>query len=586
MITITIENDGQVLNVKKGSNLLKVLNKNGYKVKSPCGGKGTCKKCKVKIRAVDSKNYEYKTVLSCNYVIDESIAVQLRDEDQFVDKKSGLIPSQRYSLDHQFNWIPLKLEKALLNKEISLVNRIEKAIGLRLEISLDMLQNIARTIGMDSFDGFLLLDGHRLLTIESEKKPVLGVAIDIGTTTMVMYLVDLEKGIVLDVVSASNPQITHGADVISRITYSSESDDHRLELQTMVVQEINRMSEQLLQTNGYTATSIVNSAICGNTTMMHMFLGLDVNHIALAPYLATYQSIDPVSVKDTKLLWNQEGQVYIMPNIAGYVGADTVSVILANRLDQSKKNILALDLGTNGEIALSVDKKIYTCSTAAGPAFEGASIEFGMRADLGAIESVRVHDGKIEVETIQNAPAIGICGSGLIDAVAKLKNAGLIDPSGKIVNEDVVPDYAAWLGKYQGQKAILLCSKHVEGAQEIWLTQKDVRELQLAKGAMLAGMNILLSRAGIQAEELDNIYLAGAFGSFIDTKSAQDINMFPVIDQNKIISVGNSAGLGAIMTLFSNKQKIRAEKISIKANYTELSSDREFNQAFTASLML
>ncbi len=584
MTRITILNNGQIIVAKKGSNLLKTLKKNGIKVKSPCGGKGTCKKCKVDLLIQQGGQEKYEEIITCKYSLDEDIRIRIKDESQFVDKKSSLVQNQVFKTQEQLKKVSFKLSKATLKHESSIIDRIEKAVGQPLKVSLDVMHKIYKDIGTNAYQGYAIIEGERLLDISTEDIPLLGAAIDIGTTTMVLYLMDLETGTVEGIASASNPQSVHGADVISRISYGSESDENLIELRDSVQDGVRELTDRVLNMNGHKAENIFKATVCGNTTMMHMFLGLETRNIALAPYLATYRTIETIKASSVGMKWNGEAMLHMLPNIAGYIGADTISVILANKLDKTKKIIMALDLGTNGELALAVGGKVYTCATAAGPAFEGASIEWGMRADVGAIEALDIIDNEIVLKTIENATPVGICGSGLIDGVAKLLEAGLIQKTGRVAAYEEGHPMSRWLGTFQEQRAIKLYENLEEPEKEVWLTQKDIRELQLAKGAMLAGMNVLMSRAGITHEDLKAIYLAGAFGSYVDTKSALGIGMFPKVDQDKIVAVGNSAGLGAIITLLSPEERKRAVSISSKAKYIELSTDKEFNAEFARSM--
>lgn len=580
MIKVTILNNGRVITAKKGSNLLKVLKNNGIKINSPCGGKGTCKKCKLDLQVSKNGKEEYKEILACKHKLEQDIGIRVRDNTQFVDKKSSLVKDQKFKIQEQIKKVPFEFEKATMKHEASIVDRLENAVGQSLKISVEVLHKLCKEIGTDAYRGYAIIEGDRLLTITTEDIPLLGAAIDIGTTTMVLYLLNLENGKVEGIASANNPQSIHGADVISRISYSSESDENRIELKEAVQAGVRDLTQQVLKKTGHQSEHIFKATACGNTTMMHLFLGLDTRHIAMAPYLATYRTIQPVKASTVGMNWNKEALLHLIPNIAGFVGADTVAVIQANKLDKTKKNILALDLGTNGELALAVGGKVYTCATAAGPAFEGASIEFGMRADVGAIEALDIVDGEIILKTINHGLPLGICGSGLIDGVAKLLESGLILKTGRVAALPEEDPLSRWLGTYNSQRAIKLYENLEEPDKEIWLTQKDIRELQLAKGAMLAGMNLLMERAGITYKDLKAIYLAGAFGNYVDTKSALGISMFPTVNVKQIIAVGNSAGVGAIMTLLSSDERKRAEKISEKSKYIELSTDKKFNSEF------
>lgn len=585
MPKVIVSNKGITLDVEEKTTLLKALTNAGLFVESPCKGKGRCEKCKLWIQSVkDHEIGNEKEVLSCQYLVEKNIYVRLPERHTFSDQKSKLVASSGYLVDHHFLTIPFSIKRASLEENKADVERFYEALHKRPLMSVEQLNILATRLREGKNQGYALLENNRLLGLYDENRELLGLAIDLGTTTIAIQLVDLRKGEIMDAESIANPQgDISGADVLSRIDYQAASDDNRKELYHRVEKSIEDVVENLLCKNHLDKTSIVKTLLCGNTAMTHLFWGVEAISIARAPYTPVFYSKEPSLARYKGIAMNDSGLIHTLPNISGYVGADTVSMILATALDESQDNILAIDLGTNGEVVLTSQGKMYTCSAAAGPAFEAASIVYGMRADEGAIEAIDVDDG-ITLHTIGDKPAVGICGSGLIDMVYKLSRIGLIDESGRIIMDREHPLYEKYLGEHKGQKAIRLALK-AEGAQrDIWLLQKDIRELQLAKGAVLAGSQILLERAGLQEDDLDMVYLAGTFGSYVSPEAALGISLLPNVSLDRIRAVGNAAGQGAVMALCSQKIRTKAVELFENIEYIELSTDRDFYASYIKAM--
>ena len=426
-----------------------------------------------------------------------------------------------------------------------------------------------------------------LLSLPSDFTPEIeegyGVAFDVGTTTVVGILWDLAHGKIVGSAALTNPQIRYGADVISRIAFSMNEGNLQI-LQHAIVDCLNTILERLCEAHGIGQSSIVRAVACGNTTMSHLLLGIDPGSLAKAPFTPGYRGVVICRADELDIHIRTDGTITVLPNIAGHIGGDITADLLAVRMEDAASNALLIDIGTNGEIVLYSHGRMQACSTAAGPAFEGASIHQGMRAAKGVIERFRIKDAEIEFHVIGNVPPIGICGSGLIDIVAELLRKGVIDKTGKLLSTREYTDKYGdtFLAERivedgQGRRLILVS---MERGEDIVLTQKDIREVQLAKAAISAGITILLKKAGLAAKDLERIYLAGAFGSFIDRESAVAIGLLPNVSLEKIIPVGNAASAGALMALTNTAQRTRMQAIPATVEHVDLSAEEGFHKVF------
>ncbi|MBQ9930748.1 MAG: DUF4445 domain-containing protein, partial [Firmicutes bacterium] len=329
--------------------------------------------------------------------------------------------------------------------------------------------------------------------------------------------------------------------------------------------------------------------VVGNTTMSHLFMGVDPSPLAQAPYDAVFLGPETPNAKDLGLLTGNDTKILLLPNIASHVGSDITAVILAADLPGKDKPTLAVDIGTNGEMVLAHNGQMLTCSTAAGPAFEGASIYQGMRAAPGAIDGAKIVDGVFVAHTIEDAPAKGICGSGLMDVTAVLINAGIIEDTGRLIDADEAEDMGLsedLIGRlFKDERGAGFVLARNEDGTDVVLLQKDIREIQLAKSAMYTGMELLMKEMGIKAKDLDKVLLAGAFGSYIRKESALTIGLIPRIDPERIQSIGNGAGLGVSMALLSENSRQLAVKYARETSHIELANDPEFQDAFVDNLI-
>lgn len=415
-----------------------------------------------------------------------------------------------------------------------------------------------------------------------------GMAFDIGTTTVVGMLWDMEEAKLLGALAKTNPQNEHGLDVISRITFIGEDEKNLSVMHESIIDCLNKISKKLCVKQHLQTSRIIRATVCGNTTMSHIFAGYDPAPLAMIPFAPAYTGPIYMNGKESGLDMDPKGKVMLMPNIAGHVGGDIVAGILASRLLGKKKLTLFTDIGTNGEIVITDGKRSLACSTAAGPAFEGAAIYQGMRAAPGAIEKLKIEKGDVLFKTIDDVPPVGICGSGLIDTVAQMIRAGLINKKGRIADprkykeEHGASELAGRIREAEDGREFVLVYK--TDGEDIVITQKDVREVQLAKGAVSAGISIMLEQLGKKENDIDSVIIAGAFGNFIDKESAVTIGLLPEMPLEKIFSAGNTAGAGTLMALADEKEAKAAVDIPNGVEHVELAEDPEFQTKYLRAM--
>ncbi len=412
-------------------------------------------------------------------------------------------------------------------------------------------------------------------------RPMVGLAVDIGTTKMAAYLVDLRSGYTLAKDGLMNPQIAYGEDVVSRIAYANENPEGREILQRRVVEGLNDLVSTLCAQAAVETRKIVDAVVVGNTAIHHLFVGLPVAQLGASPYIAAVSEPLDIEAEHLGLELAPGARVYLPPNIAGYVGADHVSMLLATQAWQAEAPTVALDIGTNTEISLTAGNQLLSCSCASGPAFEGAHIHAGMRAAAGAVEYVQITKDDLRVQTIGNRPAVGICGSGILDVVAELRASGIVGRTGRMKRDH--PRVVNWNG---GGAFVLVDKSRTGNGQDLLVTRRDVNEIQLAKAAIRAGVDVLLDEVGLSYEDIDTFIVAGAFGTYLDLKSATRIGMFPPLPLNRFKQVGNAAGAGARRMLVSASQRRMAESIVDKVRYIELTAHASFTDVYMGAMVL
>ena len=428
-----------------------------------------------------------------------------------------------------------------------------------------------------------------LAGVFAPRTPLLGLAVDLGSTKLAVYLVDLETGVTLGQAGVMNPQIAYGEDVVNRIAFANKSEDNRRLLQHRVVEALNQAAAELCIHARASAGQIVELVVVGNTAMHHFFTHLPVAQLGAAPYVPAVSDALWVEAAGLGLHCAPGARLYLPPNIAGYVGGDHTAALLAVLDGDSALRRVLVDIGTNTEISLVSGEGIYTCSTASGPAFEGAHIHDGMRAAAGAVERVRIdpaNPGRAQVWTVGGAAAVGICGSGILQAVAELRRAGVVDRRGSLVKGSPGLRIAINTSERLGSAYVLVPAERSGHGRDILVTRGDINEIQLAKGAIRAGIELMLRKGGLAAADVDQWIIAGAFGSYLDLASAVRVGLFPDQPLERFHQVGNAAGAGARQMLLSQSQRQAALALVRRVRYVELTTEADFTEEFMQAMYL
>jgi len=578
----------------------------GILIESPCGGLGSCGKCKVIIPegagGLTASEYEQLTQnernknvrLACQATVREDATCIIPQESQVLPEQISIEGIQgHFPLQPDVQAVTLSLSKPALSDKYFLHEAVQEQLTQsghqKVTPSLEALSRL-QELAERSPDGIsVILYQDEILEITSGgiEQSLYGVAIDIGTTTVVLKMLDLRTGEVLGVQSAENQQKRFGADVISRLEFVGSQSDGLQYLHYEILEQLNVSLETLSNEANINQEQIYAAVITGNTVMQHLFLGINPKTLASAPYYPVFQGPVVARSSDLGLNLHSNAYFYTSPNLASFVGGDITSVLTVLDLEKSEQPQLVVDIGTNGEIVLGNKERLICASSPAGPAWEGANIKWGMRATRGAIERAKIKDNQLVLRTIGNVEPVGICGSGLIDLVAEFRRTGLIDESGRILNPNEhhdlsVPKGAKILPRENGTVDIAIANLHIENP--ILLTQKDIREVQLAKGAITSGIQMLLQEFGIGVSELSAIFIAGGFGNHVKGNDAVDIGLLPGIDPEKIHFIGNAALTGAEAILLSKEARIKAEQLSRMVEYVEISGRPEFQQIFVDSM--
>lgn len=597
-----------ITHAPEGTTVFNAANWAGLAIDSTCGGRGTCGKCKVQIATGDAPIREAdRKFLSPNELADGwRLSCRAAVHSDCVVNVPRLMTSPKAALlgyGHHVILNPnvaklyLELQEPTLHDQISDLGRVTQALdqeGYEIRSSLPIWRSLPNILRGSNFQVTAVIVGDELIGLEpgDTTDKMYGLALDIGTTTVVGAIVNLQTGAVEAVQSTLNRQAAFGADVISRASFTMMEKDGLLVLQERIIQTINDLLQELLAASHVARETIYEAVAVGNATMLHLLLGIDPEPISVAPFIPALTEPITVPTQELGLNLHPHARLSTLPHLGAYVGADIVAGILATDLTRNKdgKLRLLIDVGTNGEIVLGSINRTLATAAPAGPAFEGAQIKNGMRASVGAIEGVRITPDGVSLQIIGETPnsrpkAIGIAGSGLVDAVAELYRAGIVDASGRMIRVEhargKLPDALVdRLVTVDGVRAFLLSTPE----ENIVLTQQDIRALQFAKGSIAAGVAVLMQYMGITAEDLHEILLAGSFGSYINPSSARTIGLVPWIPVERIIAVGNSAGEGAKIALLSFREREAANRIPEFIEYVELSARSEFNDIFTDAL--
>ncbi|MFW6306908.1 MAG: ASKHA domain-containing protein [Bacillota bacterium] len=592
------------IRVSDGDNLLKVLHDNNIYISAPCGGSGVCGKCKVKFvesfqeyklteierNILSEKELDENIRLACKIQIKSNLEIELVKSGE-----NGGIEIMTNSLNKsvEINSGVLK-ERIKLNKPIQqrdyLQSFLKEVSGKNENRNISLAENIYFSLtDLSEVDEIICTYFEdKVIDIEDIMKAtesIYGIAVDIGTTTVAIYLMDLISGDEKDVISFHNPQYQYGADVISRITYTQNNERGIKELQEILINKINLSLQELIEKNSIRRRDIYIGSIVGNTVMIHTLMGLSAYSIAVSPYKPLFIQSLKINSSLLGLDINPGGYILIPPSISAYIGADIVGDMLAAEFEEESWTLM-IDIGTNGEIVLGRGNHILACSAAAGPAFEGAGILYGMAGLPGAISEYRISDDDKKYETIGSKPALGICGSGLIDLISALYHKNIIDESGSFSNmDDMNTDTVGDIIIYKGSPAYRVLSEEESGLEDdILLTQKDIRQFQMAMGAIAAGTNILIKEAGIDIDQIKKVYLAGGFGNHINPENAAAIGLIPESLKNRTIKIGNAAGMGAKLYFLNKEYREKAELLAEKVKYIELSTRPDFQEEYMKAM--
>lgn len=562
-------------------NLLECLRLEDLLPESPCNGKGICGKCRVRVLSgdvsplteqekkfltqqeiADGVRLACLTVPQGDVVIDPLSLLQEKNDSVL---RSGEIPEIVRN--------PLVSVQRLEPTEPTLENGLTlcRTVVADTDLPLALLQKLPELKGRREV--WAVRYGENLIDLRLDPS-VYGLAVDIGTTTVAVSLVDLTTGRILAEDGFINPQKAFGLDVLSRIHYDMENDGGVRKLQKAIVDRLQQSAAQMTASSGIPLDAVYEVVVGGNSTMLHALMGVPLKSLGVAPYSSVFTHAITVRARELGFALNEEAKVYCLPSVSTYIGGDVVSGVLASRMDERQDTVLFVDIGTNGEIVLSRKGRMYSCSCAAGPALEGMNISCGMRAEPGAVEHVVMDDAGIRLQTIGGKTPRGLCGSGLLEAVSQGVAQGIIGKTGRISGNCAFVDTDE-----DGKRRIILDEKH-----GIYLTQNDIRQVQFCKGAILSGILTLMEQLELTQADIDQVVVAGQFGKHLNPTCLTGAELIPGELTDRISYVGNSSMAGALMCLLSRQERIRAEQIAGNIAYIELSVAPGYEKRFTKCL--
>jgi len=609
VLMIVFQPHGKRIEAKKGETLLEAATDAGISINSICGGEGLCGKCRVIIRD-GMQNLSLPTNAEKRALSKEDIANGFRLACQTKIEREGLIVieiplesrvdrhrlllrglEKKIPLQPSVKKISLSLMKPSLTDVVADVDRLLRAVesetGFKVKIDYEAMKEAPHTIRLGEWQvSIVLWRDEEIISIEQGfSSDLYGFAVDVGTTKLAGYLVNLKSGDVIATASMMNPQIAYGEDVITRIKFSMEKKENFKILHRSVVEGINKLIDEACEKAKVSPDKIYDMTVAGNTAMHHIFLGIPPNYVALMPYPAALQSAVDVKAREVGVRINSGAYIHALPTVAGFVGGDAIADVLATEIYKADDISMLIDIGTNTEIILGNRDMLIACSCASGPAFEGAHIKHGLRALNGAIEHVWIDPDTFEVgyKTIGDEKPRGICGSGIVDAVAELLKAGLINSSGRF-NTGI--DTPRLRRNEESLEFVIAWREETANKSDITVTQSDIREIQLAKAAIYTGASILMRHMKIGTTDIQRVYLAGAFGNYVDPQNAKVIGMYPDVPLERVEFVGNTAASGARMVLLSTEAREIAMEIAKKIGYVELGADPNFQNEFLKATYL
>jgi len=601
---------GKRVDIETGSTVLEAAQEAGVGISAICGGAGSCDACRVRLAHQEQVSQPNKTEVVALSAVELAAGIRLACQTEILRPVRVDVPpesmtaTQRTQVEGEE--ISFEFESPVEIRDLTLSKA--QATDLRADFErvsaalseeglpalhcrrLTIMKQIPELLRKNQWRIRVGLRGSELVSVTAPGVPLLGMAVDIGTTKVAGYLVNMADGKTLAMKGIMNPQIAYGEDVLARITHCMMHDNGRNVLQKAIVDGLNDLARDLCaaagagdETSGvvYDSSQIVESVMVGNTVMHHLLLGLPVEQLGLAPYVAAVSSPLDVKGDELGLDFSTGATVHLLGNIAGFVGADHLSMLLATDTHKKTGVVVSLDIGTNTEITLATNGRMIACSTASGPAFEGAHIRHGMRAADGAIERVQISDDQLSFQTIGNSAPVGICGSGILDAIAQLRLCGAMNEKGALDENHPL------IRRGEKLSEALIADAEITGhGHDIVLTRADINEIQMAKGAMRAGIELLFDAAGVRAADVDEFIIAGAFGTYISVGSAVAIGMFPEIPLDRFRQVGNAAGMGAKQALLSTTRRAEAADIGKRVEYLELTVSQRFQEEFLKAMYL
>lgn len=626
MAKVIFKPQGKEIECEVGEKLLDVARKADIFIDAPCNGSQSCGKCKVKL--LDGKCDTEKTVhisdeewnqgyiLACATKVTEDIVIEvpsklsssmhgmkIEGSDKKVDQKlfergrkfledNGLT----YSTNIEKRY--MELDKPSLDDNISDVDRIERHIRQELEVDgvdfrLDILRKIPKVLREEDFNITLTYLKKKnkitILNIEpgDKKESLYGLAIDIGTTSVVVCLVNLLTNEVVEKASSGNAQIKYGADVINRIVFAVRKDNINLMRKAIVEETLNPLIQSIYDKTGIDKDNVIRVVLSGNTTMSTLFLGIYPDYLRLEPYIPPYLKSPNLMGENVGLNVNESALIYLSPNVASYVGGDITAGVLSSGIWSSEENTLFIDLGTNGEIVFGNKDFLMCCACSAGPAFEGGGISCGMRASSGAIEKVKINKDTLEPELtiIGDCDPIGICGSGIIDLICQMLLTKVIDRRGKIQRE--LNNKRVRFNEHDIGEYVLAFKEEYEGLEnDLVINEVDIDSFIRAKGAIYSGASVLIESLGMDFEVIDKVYIAGGIGNNLDIENSILIGLLPDVDRSKFQYIGNSSLVGSYLTLISSDARHKLEEIGSQMTYVELSVYPTYMDEFVSSCFL
>ena len=583
-VHLRFEPDGTDVRVPAATSIFDAASWNGIAIDSTCGGHGTCKKCKVRvldgdvpISPVDPRAFSPDELrdgwrLACraearaDLVIDVP-PLQTRPKAALVGIGRHVILRPAVMKRH------LVLEEPSMEDQRSDVVRVLEALDdLEPRIELPVVRTLGKVLREAHFDVTAVVVDDVLIAIEPGDTTTrrFAIAFDLGTTTVVATLLDLETGTPAAVRSMLNRQQPYGADVISRVSATMLDDAALGALEARAHETLSQLAGEVCDEGGVDPAEVYEIVVCGNVTMTQLALGIDPEPLSMAPFIVASHDLPPALASDFGVAVHPRAPAIVFPSLGAYVGGDIVAGMLASGLTRDKRIRLFIDVGTNSEIALGSNERVVATAAPAGPAFEAAQIRCGMRAAEGAIEGVKIRDGELELQVIGDVAPVGICGSGLVDCVAEMVQAGLLDHSGRFTDDPRMTKI--------GEERVFML------ADNVYLSQRDVRELQFAKASIATGWNILLREMGLEPDDISQVLLAGSFGAYLSPASAVRIGLVPALALPRIVSAGNVASEGAKMAALSHRERAEARSIVHEVEYVELSGREDFNDLFVDQL--